>query len=314
MVHHVLIPKSALFFDKPLFFDLFIKLNDRFVKVINEGEFASTERIDKYLSKNEDVLYIQSTSIERFMDEIFAGLFEKISAGHTIEERIRAFIRCAELCYLDIKLVRPHADKFMRFEALAQAGYELFKNVDFRKILLCEMVHNLESKVSRQALLGATLGIALYQEQSDCPALAFKSLFIGAVLRDLSLEEQESPTDQSYTSHPERTVHLLHQFNIVDDTMETIIRQHHEAPLGNGFPLGLKRVETYQPAQCLYLGDWLVSQMEEHLDFPACQQGANFVAHIQETLPEENQRKLPVILRVLNAAFRLPTNPSAKAI
>lgn len=266
---------------------------------------ANAERIDNYLSKSSDILYIQSTSIERFMDEIFGGLFEQATEAPDIEHRVKAFIRCAELCYLDIKLVRPHADKFMRLGMLADAAFKIFKNIDARRLLLFEMTHSLESAVSRKALLGATYGIALYQEQNDCPELAFKSLFIGSVLRDLSLEDGEGLESPNYTQHPERTIHLLRQFNIVDDTMETMIRQHHEAPMGNGFPLGLKRVETYPPAQCLYLGDWLVEEMEGQLDYPECKQGPPFVSQIQDALPEENQRKLPVILRVLHAAFRI---------
>ncbi len=312
-IHHVLIPRSALFFDRPVFFNLFVKLNDKFVKVLNEGEHADAERIDKYLAKNENVLYIQSTSIERFMDGIFASLFDKVAMPGPVLDRVRAFIRCVELCYLDIKLVRPHADKFMRLEILTQAGYELFKNQDVRKILLYEMAHSLESTISRQAILGGSLGLALYQEQSDCPALAFKSLFMGAILRDLSLGEGETPEKESYFTHPERTIRILHQYNVVDDTMETMIRQHHETPLGTGFPLGLKRIETYQPAQFLHLGDWLVNQMEQQLQFPQCAGADSFVEHVQASLPEENQRRLPLILRVLAATLQIPIEVKSAA-
>lgn len=317
-IHHVLIPRSALYFDRPIVFDLFVKLNGKYIKVLNEGEIADPERIDKYLQKKADVLYIQSTAIEKFMDQIFASVFEKATQkSHNeveLRESMRSFVRCAELCYLDLKLVRPHADKFMRLHMVAEAAFDFFKNQDYRRILLQEMLASIENSISRRAILATALGIAFFLEQGECSLLAFKSLFVGGVLRDYSVSltgdtdphlkfakgELSEEELTAFFTHPQRSIDLLHPFNVLDDTMETLIRQHHEKPLGDGFPLGLKRVEIYQPAQFLYLADWMITEMENQNQFLSLKGIPLLIAHVQAITPEENQRRVPLLVRVLS--------------
>ena len=183
---HVLIPKSSLREDKVMDFDVFVKVSEKFVKVLNQGEKPDMKRIENYLSKKSDVLYIESGVIEKFMDKKFSSIFEEVTSGESMEDRIRSFVRCLELCYLDIKLVRPHPDKFMRLSMLTEASYEFFTDPYRQRFVLKAVVDSIESAISRRALFGASLSLSILCAQSTCPAKTFQSLFVGGILRDIA--------------------------------------------------------------------------------------------------------------------------------
>lgn len=309
---YVLISRSTLSFNEPIVFDLFVKVSEKYVRVLKEGETPSAERIDNYLSKKDDVLYIESVMIERFMDAKFSKMFEVITEGPSLDAKLEAFIRCTELCFLDLKLVRINADKLMRMTMMADAAYDLFKNRHLQEIILKKMVNSIKFQSSRRALLGAAMTLTMTLAQGDCGKPAFISLFMGALLRDLSVNliDDEDPHNlaggalsregmMDFFAHPGRVLELLKDYKIIDDIMENIIMQHHEHPMGQGFPKGLKRVETYKPAQYLFLADWMITLMESCRD-PEDHLNKDLVAsQLPQVLPEEFRQSLPVINKVM---------------
>ncbi len=308
---YVLIPRSTLSFEKPIIFDLYVKLNGRMVKVLKEGEIPDAARIDNYLSKKDDVLYIESETIERFMDDRFAAMFAEMTGHGSIEKKLKAFIRGLELCYLDLKLVRPHADKFMRLFMVIDSSYEFFRHQDVQGILLKFMMNMVESPVSRRALIAASMSSALFFNSNDCPPRIFRSIFGGGVLRDLSLSlvDGEDPhymnlTDkpelqEQFYTHPARTVELLRSYRIADDTMEAMILQHHEEPTGLGFQVGLKRAEIFKPAHNLNLSDWLMGLVAESTNAKGVLDRELVIEKLHSQLPEENRRHLAILNKVM---------------
>lgn len=313
---HILVPRAAIPVDKPLSFELFVKVADRYIKVANQNEHLDVERLNRYLEHEKDVLYIDRAALERFMDERFGIMFEMIvSPALAIEKRFEWFTRCIELGFVDIKIVKLHPDKFMRLDMLIQAGFDFFKNRDLRKVLVRHIFKNVEHPLSRRAIFGSCLTLSLLLNQSDCTPATFRSLFIGCLFRDIAQgvhegqdphmfdEFTEARDMMEFHSHPVKSIEILRTFNVVDDIIQALIEQHHEQPRGNGFPRGLKRVETFQPAQFLGLADFTVTQLERYkLTHPVVSKDA-FLELLKEIMPEENQKNLPILLRAVSEAF-----------
>jgi hypothetical protein len=150
---HILVPRAALPVDAALSFDLFVKVAGRFIKVANRDEKIDVERLNRYLEHERDVLYIDRGSLERFMDEKFGLMFEMISTPSLpFQERSEWFVRCLELGFIDLKVVRPHSDKFMRIEMLINWSFDFFRKRETRKILVKAIFHSLDQPISRPEL------------------------------------------------------------------------------------------------------------------------------------------------------------------
>lgn len=313
---HILVPRSAIPADRVLTFELFVKVGEKFIKVANRDEKIDEERISRYLNHERDVLYIDRGSLERFMDEKFGGLFEMITTpAFPIEERFDRFIRCLELGYIDLRIVRPHADKFMRIEMLMEWLYESFKKRELRKLLLHQVFWNVSQPISRRAILCSTLAANLTLEQSECTVATFKSLFAGGLYRDLAVPYPDNSIDlhfktdmseeelRAFREHPNESAEMLRNFMTVDDVTRAIIEQHHEEPAGTGYPRGLKRAQTFQPAQYMNLADFTLTELDKLSLTPDANSEAMAAKHLQSALPQEQQKNLPLLIRVLHPVF-----------
>lgn len=321
-IPYVLIPRSALNFTTPSVFDIYVPVANRYVKVIKSGELVDPERIERYLEKKSDILYIESQSIEIFLDERFAAIFDGLRSHLDAEVRLRELVRCLELCLLDLRLVRFHIDKFMRLQVVIGSLFEIFKNREIRSVLLKVSNEHLESLVTRRAILGSFLAIAMLFEQGDTTPAMFSSLMLGALCRDLdclAIEGEDPHSNsqnltaenlQKFREHPSNIIKRLRDCNVLDDVIENIIGQHHENPTGNGFPLGLKRLETYLPAQFLWIGDWLVTNIE---DYRVQKVPIEYlIESIKTSFPPEQKKALPILLRVLGQCFAIKNLSLAK--
>ena len=312
-ISHVLIPKSGLNFEVPSSFDIFVPMGDRFLKVIASGQMIDRSRVERYLEKRADVLYIESIAIERFLDEKFFSLYDSMSRHLDAEVRFQELIRCLELCLLDLRLVRFHPDKFMRLGMVIEMLFEVFKKRDMRGILIKVSHENMENPFTRRSILGAFLGLAMVFEQGDTTKAMFSSLMLGSLLRDFECptfgdsdphmrqESLEGEALAQFKLHPQSIVKRLHDFKMADDLVDNLVMQHHEHPSGTGFPRGLKRFETYMPAQFIWLADWLINVLydakEKAITYKAIAES------IKISIPVEQKKALPFVLRVLSQCY-----------
>lgn len=313
---YVLIPQSALYFDKPLAFDIFIRIGSKHVKVFKRGDFADKARIESYRERSDDVLYIESRELEQFMDARFGTLFEYVTSNAPMEERLKTFVRCVELCYLDMRLVRLSKDKFMRLDLIAETGFEFCKKPLVQEALVGQVCGAISGKISRRAVVGTVFAIALFSVQNDFTLATFRSLFLGSLFRDIGLPigDGEDPhstttilepaTSPQFFVHPEKSVEILRDYGILDDMMQHLILEHHELPLGNGFPRGRKRAETFLPAQSLNLADWLVTLIEKCTHAKHGVQREIVLGQLQAKLPEENRRHLTLLTKIVSVALK----------
>lgn len=64
-LHYVLIPEAALDATKPLSFDLFVRIGEKYIKVFKKGEEPDRTRMATYRERADDVLYIRSFELEQ---------------------------------------------------------------------------------------------------------------------------------------------------------------------------------------------------------------------------------------------------------
>lgn len=315
---HIIVPRAAIPTNQALSFELFVKVGERFIKVANKDEKIDPERINRYLDQEKDVLFIDRGALERFMDERFGVMFEMISnEAKSLESRFEWFIRCLELGFIDLKVVRPHPDKFMRIELLVDWCYGHFRKRELRLVLLRKIFWNVSQIITKRAVFGGALALTMFMEQNDCTAATFKSLFTGALFRDISLHYLDNQSDphilgpenmlddqlKEYKNHPLTAVEMLQKYIELDDITRAIIGQHHEQPLGDGFPLGLRRSQIFQPAQYLSLADSTITAVEKYFAKHMNLKAEPLFEHLQEVTTEENQKNLPILLRVLTPVF-----------
>lgn len=316
-IDYILVPRAAIPLGQPLSFELFVKIGERYIKVANRDEPIDPDRINRYLEHEKDVLYIDRGSLERFMDEKFGMMFDLITAPDSpVAQRFDWFSRCLELGYVDLKIVRPHPDKFMRIEMLVDWSFNLFRKREVRKLLIRQIFKSAQHPLSKRAIFGTCFNLSLILDQSDCTPASFRSFFLGSLYRDFALvphderdphtiplTEMTAQQQNEFFEHPIKSMEILRSFNIEDDIIRAMIEQHHEQPRGNGYPRGLKRAETFQPAQYLGLADFIVSEHQRFKGQLSSKNLEEFIEHFKQAMPEENQKNLPLLIRAIKEIF-----------
>lgn len=305
--------------DKPAMFDVFVHVNGKFIKVLKKGEMPEEDRIMRYIKDRDDTLYIESQELEYFLDEKFWVIFDRIGKSEDIVDRVKAFARCLELCYFDVRLVRVHPDKIMRLAMVVDEAFPLFNDHFAMKDALAVIHREVRSPISLRAVFSATVLLGIVLSQGKVTDRTFRSIYMGALLRDIGLPmiDNKDPhcidnfpsdeTEAEFKQHPRVAFEKFKDFDINDDIFESLITQHHEEPLGTGFPNSLKRAQIYQPAQYLQIIDWLITKVEvaQLLDHAGRINGKAALNILNSSLPEHSRRFLPLLNDILKITFQV---------
>ena len=239
---------------EPLDFEIsiFLRLNKKYVRIVNEGKALDQARLEKFKSYQVDRVYIDASKIDRFY-KYSAEKLRKMNApqaGVSETERLEKIQKSLR------KIIHTV------FDSSADSGFEQGRQIfeDTAKVI-SDMIgtgaaHNLQldlakamqqspetsSRASRVSTLAAIFEMALGLRLTQQAAIA--GLFLDIGLAQLPLEIQNkkiellSPEElKEYYNHPFLSVSIMQSKRMaIPPEVKTAILQHHEKFDGTGFP------------------------------------------------------------------------------
>jgi response regulator RpfG family c-di-GMP phosphodiesterase len=254
--------------------DIYISLSkDKYIKVARKGDEISLERLKTYEEKKVDYLYVTLTDFADYVN-FSAGLTSAVSKSKAlnIERKTKLFRHTSEIllarCFLESiepELVQPA--KKMVEDVLELVS----KNDD-----TLELFANLEANANRlyaQGVAGAVYASLVAKLHGWNSGTSQFKIIMAALLRDIGLREidadilykkrlDRTPEEvHLIESHPVRGRDIVAQMKSMPEDIATIVYQHHENPLGTGFPMGLKSEGIHPIAKLIGTVDRFVSIM-----------------------------------------------------
>lgn len=238
---------------------LYLKISsDKFVKVIHPGAEFNDEELKRFTEKAIDELYVEKTEFENFIKDFRKTVFSRLAW-----EKVKTDEKF-DILADDIALIGKASRVFGWSPAILALAQENISNVislvksePSFGVLREIWKHRRNKKLMSHALALTFLLTELASRMNWANQGAIEKLTFAAILHDIELDEalfadkqtlfmaneiltlKESGEGNKLFSHPNDAAQLALNWPLCPNEVDIIIRQHHERPDGQGFPLGL---------------------------------------------------------------------------
>jgi HD-GYP domain-containing protein (c-di-GMP phosphodiesterase class II) len=249
--------------------NIYLKLSqEKFVKIINEGELFTKDILEKYQKKNIKYLYIKNEDFHPFLEEITKTLLDFYNKK-TLTENIQKEVQLASLDNINISL-----KSIGLTESTIELANETISSVmsSFKGInRLWDYLQNKSKNTtffSEHSLAVAVLSCAIAKGLEWKTEYTLRKLVMASLLHDIGLESEHliylndikekgfeqltSLEKNEYLEHPKMGCLILKDFPELPANIDTIIMEHHEGPSGSGFPRKLNSFNI-TPLSCVFI-------------------------------------------------------------
>jgi CheY-like chemotaxis protein len=256
------------------------KAEGKFVKIFNKGDSLETKRIDSYLEKGVEFLYIEEKEFNKFVNQRVKDLINRLGnfeadtkdlIGLHLKsiEQVQDLVRSIGVGEAVIELTEKitasvtHAiqkekglKKFLK-EIIDKSDYQ-FELSNISNYLCCAMVKELNWDTKRQTekFIYASMLCDIFLDESELASIID--------IDDQSLSTLKSVEKEKVKDHIKSAVQVVSQLSTGNSDIEKMIRCHHEGPQGNGYPKGLN-AHQIGPTEAVFIlalryGHELISQ------------------------------------------------------
>ncbi|MCB0419687.1 MAG: HD domain-containing protein [Bdellovibrionales bacterium] len=252
--------------------DLYIRLNDtKFIQIAKAGSCTEKKRLSNYKDKEISYLWIKGGEFHLMtqMNVAIAGIIVKkenlntrqkvhvvsAAANSVFKElnhlgiTVGSYGAARQVTEVTVSLVESHNDLAQLFHSLNECSQPLMR-------------HSMAVSI-----LSVLIGINMGWEQKS----TLEKLSLGGLLHDIgkkalppdllekSLASMTYDEIQLYESHPYKGMMMLQGLGVVPDDVVSIVLQHHENALGQGFPQKLRNLKTHPLAKVVALANEFVN-------------------------------------------------------
>lgn len=258
---------------------VFIKLSDRkYVRVFNANIKYTKKELDHLREKGVTHLFIRNDDFHIFQNAFKRRPFltsdgsaledphEAMALTHTLMQELVKELGISEAV---VKMVEGSIKHVTQVASKSDSLRELFANYHQKDDYFYD--HSfLSAAVSCEIL--SRLGENTEDARND---IVMASLFHDGLVHNENIARVSSMQDQrlnhftkdevlDYLRHPSEMADMIKEEKGVSSRATTLIRQHHERPDGQGFPLGLKDTQIDPLSRVFILAHEFVDMMDGH--------------------------------------------------
>lgn len=247
-------------------FDLYIKVSQRYLLYIRNGDDFDSERYRGMKKKKVRRMFIPPEHEDQYQSFIDAELDSAINATDmSASERASIVTGVAKAAILDLEL---EPDSIKAFQGTEKAVSAMLEVVNGNTDVLKEMmgIDDADEELVVQSAI-KTAGLVLrYAKSQGLSQQNIVNLGVAAMVRDLGKAKIESKyhylfnkdhskfTDDEwkiYKEHPRLSVEIIRDKDYINDQIKEYVLNHEEKLQGSGFPQGLQQLSAEQEMLCL---------------------------------------------------------------
>ncbi|MBK9294152.1 MAG: HD domain-containing protein [Oligoflexia bacterium] len=249
-------------------FDVFIKISeDKYTKIFNLGDVLDAQRLQNYMHKGAQKLYIQTKDRRQYInstDKLIRKMIqqEKLSlseAAFAVEELSEQILfEIYEDGIFD-------QESLFKAQALAKSYIQLLKK-DVNVLTQFLKMSKNETYMVRHSISTAIIGLLIARADNNNNDKILEIICLGGLLHDIGMsflpsdigETDRKLTDSEWLEirkHPHLGLQMIEGIEYFPSEIKEVITQHHEYYNGTGYPKGLRGEEIYYPARVIALAD-----------------------------------------------------------
>ncbi|WP_127716906.1 HD-GYP domain-containing protein [Halobacteriovorax sp. HLS] len=265
---HVAVPLSKFYPDVVLCCDIYLLINQKFIKYKNTGEVISAAKYDQFLSSDIQEIYILIKDIEIFMEwlktkkeESVQETIQKVGVENT--ELALAREEMKETVYQVFAGKKMDAALVEHLQNNVESFINKAKNLDESKVVLAKLTKRSQT-IADHSVNTANLSIYLAMVLGHGEPEKLRTIYMSALLHDYGkvkipdnvLENPQSNLyKQAMEFHPIKGASAIREMSFINSEVASIVEQHHEQFNGKGYPHGLKGEEISVFSQLISLAN-----------------------------------------------------------
>ena len=228
--------------------DIYVKINDdKYVKILNEGNSLISEDIKKYKQKNIQKLLIKKPDVKIVIETLFNHI-ETILNDTTSEEETKVIdahsviMNTVRALGLSERIVRATENSVN----CALGTFKKVKEFDdiFRKIFGSEKLYLTKHSIALSYITCGIISNLPWDSIENRNKLVMSSFLHDVTINSPEFNEGSSSLEEkdnliNFTDHPQEAVNLIRKYEEIPSDVDQIIIYHHERPDGSGVPKGL---------------------------------------------------------------------------
>ncbi len=252
MADYVPIRVSTLRGDQKVDFDAYVKINEKFILYIKQGDSFEGERLTRLKSKKLKKMFILPDFEEKYRNYLSRNIemaYDK-SSGRSIQNRTE-IIQGSQQSNAEAVMENPEderayneaKDAALKFSQFLQQEDEAFSHV--------MGIENVDQNVAHHGVTVSSLSIALAKKLNITDPKQLQMLTLGSLLHDFDhfhnglniarpMSQFSKEELEIFKKHPSEGGRRVQDKKHFDTPVLNIIVQHEEMINGSGFPQGLK--------------------------------------------------------------------------
>lgn len=273
--------------------DLYVRIaENKFITIAKAGSLTQVERFLNYENKQLDVLWVRREDYQKFV-----GMSVAIAGELSKQDKVKDAQKNSVLCQAassvlsEIKDIGISLESYEHARVVSEATLVLVeKNFDLFAALR-SLAENSEMHFNHSVAV-SMLSVMLAKSHGWQKPATLEKISLGALLHDIG--KRELPPDllnkarsqmsfdeiATYETHPFRGMELLRTIGIVPDDILSIVYEHHENALGQGYPRRLKDLRINPLARLVGLANQfidLVRPIQNNAKVKTAQEAVQFI-------------------------------------
>jgi len=269
----------------PLVADVFLKLSElKYIKLFHKGAGFSSEDVAKYhAAKKIEHFYIMATEADGVtakLNEALEQLLREVPLPVAVSTQV-------SMATIDTVHSLVNQVGFTpEVQRLVKNNVELVIQEMYGSPSLAAILSNLnldrEKYIASHSHMLAEVTCAMSIAMKWDSDVSFKKITMAALMHDMGLSNQKlarvkdlkelndrssefNPSEaEDYRSHPRRAAVMIKGMKEVPADVDKIILQHHELPMGTGFPEAINHVHIHPLASLMMVAHDLVDWVIDH--------------------------------------------------
>jgi len=305
--------------ERPLPTDIYLKVDNKYIKFRQKGEPIGSEKYDLFISKGVKNIYIPVDLIMDFLSWLNDSIVEEEDsfASQAGEEQRGFFKRNKDFkekiyeVYFEDELNDELVEKLQ--DNVSDFVEEIKKNPIAAQAIA--LMLNKNSGVADHSVNVANLAVYLGMALGHGHQFVLENLYMGAIFHDygkLKIDPKilENSGNRLYSQavqdHPVAGVKMLRKTEGIPTQVLHIIQQHHEQFNGHGFPKGIGGDDIYELAQIVSIANIFDNTLTENRQLPQRERNKRAIKIIEfDNGKMWNPKYIPRVLEALNIAFHV---------
>lgn len=308
--------------EKPLPTDIYLKVDNKFIKFKGKGDPIGTDKYELFIAKGVKNIYIPAEEIMTFLDWIneSSGEAETTFVDEFGEESRGFFKRSKDFkekvydVYFEEELNEEIVENLQN--NVSDFVSEIKKNPITSQAIA--LMLNKNSSVADHSVNVANLAVYLGMAVGHGHQFVLENLYMGAIFHDYGklkidpkvLENQGNRLySQAVQDHPLTGVKMLRKTQGLPTQVLTIIQQHHEQFNGHGYPKGLGGDDIYELAQIVSMANIFDNTLSDNKQLPSHERYKRAIKVIEfDNGKMWNPKYIDRVIEALTLAFHVRKN------